>query len=435
MIQPTRRFLLLLLAGLPLALLPALVAAELWVVWAGVLLLEFAALALDAWRASSSSRAELEVSAPGTVPIGSRADLRVQLSPRASSPRLDVELVADLDERFAEATAIRRRGNDALQLAIPLIPLRRGLASVTRLWLRFTGPWGLAARTRTFPLGRDVVISPDLNPVRQAALRYFRSQRMGGRTPIKLVGEGSEFDALREFQPGHNHRAMDWKASARHTKLLVRDFRVERNHQLILAFDTGHLMREPLDGMPKIDHAVQAALLLAYLSLQSGDRCGLFSFDSQVHSYFAPRSGVGAMPSLQKECATLDYSGAETNFTLGLTQLSQNLHRRSLVVLFSDFVDTVTATLMVENLGRLARRHLMLFVTFPDLESQSLAEAPPEDAVALNRCVVAQDLLRDRKTVLEQLRRLGVQVVEALPKDISSDLVNRYLDLKRREAL
>src|SRR5690606_37670883 len=132
----------------------------------------------------------------------------------------------------------------------------------------------------------------------------------------------------------------------------------ERNHQVVLAVDTGHLMSEPLVGIPKLDHAINAGLLLSYFSLRAGDRIGFYGFDSAVRTFLEPSGGLRSFPRLQQASAALDYNHVETNFTLGLGELQGRLTRRSLVVVLTDFVDTVTAEIMVENVLRLSRRHL-----------------------------------------------------------------------------
>ena len=208
---------------------------------------------------------------------------------------------------------------------------------------------GLAGRRLYRPLARKVAVVPDLRPVRAAAFRYFgaRELEMGVQVE-RYVGDGSEFDALVEWVPGLDPRAISWKASARHRELLCQQFRAERNHQVILALDTGHLMSEPLGGVPRLDHAVTSALLLAYVSLRLGDRVGLFAFDRAARAWTEPQGGLGAFPRLRAASAQLEYARDETNFTLGLAELSTRLRRRSLVVVFTEFVDTVTAELMIE---------------------------------------------------------------------------------------
>jgi uncharacterized protein (DUF58 family) len=194
-------------------------------------------------------------------------------------------------------------------------------------------------------------------------------------------------------------------------------------------------MAEPLHGLPRLDHAVTSALLLAYVSLRLGDRVGLYGFDRAARVWSEPQGGLGAFARLRTLSASLDYSREETNFTLGLTELSTRLRRRSLVVVFTDFVDTVTAELMVENLARLARRQLVLFVALRDPGLDATALARPRRLGDLHRAVVAADFERERERVLARLRRLGVQCVDAAPGAVSTRLLSRYLDIKRRELI
>ena len=276
---------------------------------------------------------------------------------------------------------------------------------------------------------------PDAPRVQAEALRFFGGRNQTGVKVEKFAGDGSEFDSLREFLPGMDRRTIDWKASARHTRLLSREFRAERNHQIIIAADTGRLMAEPLDGVPRLDHAIHAALLMAWVSLRHGDRVGLYAFDDAPRGYAPPRSGRGAFGGLLSLCAGMAYRESETNFTLGLTHLMTRLKRRSLVVVLTDFADTVTAELMVDNLGRLARRHLVMFVALDDPLLRSLSDGTLSEMADVERAVVAESLRSDREVVLARLRRMGVLVVDALPGRVGPALVNRYLDIARRERI
>jgi uncharacterized protein (DUF58 family) len=142
-----------------------------------------------------------------------------------------------------------------------------------------------------------------------------------------------------------------------------------------------------------------------------------------------------AFEALNRFAAGIDYSELETNYTLGITSLAQRLSRRSLVVVLTDFVDTVTAELMVENLDRLARRHVVVFVALQDPELAAAAAGAPDALLDLNRAVVAAGLLRDREVVLRRLRRLGIHPIDAAPSEVSPRLINAYLDVKRRERI
>jgi uncharacterized protein (DUF58 family) len=300
--------------------------------------------------------------------------------------------------------------------------------------LRWTGPLGLIERKAALAIDRTVAVVPNLGAVRAVALRMFADRNfMAGLKVERYLGDGSEFESLHEYVPGLDHRAIDWKASARHRRLLCQEFRAERNHQVVLAVDAGQLMSEPLAGVPKLDHAINAALLLGWFCLRTGDRVGMLGFDEQVRQWSEPAGGMHAFGRLQATSAEVEYRPVETNFTRALAELSTRLRRRSLVVLFTDFLDTVTAQLMIDNVTRLARRHLVMFVAVrdPSLETRSLAR--PRSLDVLHEAVVAGDFARERHVVLERLRRIGAHCLDATPGDFSMTLVNRYLDLKRRE--
>ena len=185
----------------------------------------------------------------------------------------------------------------------------------------------------------------------------------------------------------------------------------------------------------QITAVINAALLLSYFCLRTGDRVGLYGFDAQVRSYLEPAGGVASFPRLQRLTADLDYSHGETNYTLGLAELSTRLRRRSLVVLLTDFVDTITAELMLDNVQRLARRHLVIFVTLRDPDLAAVAGARPGSLQALNRAVVARDFIRERDVVIQRLRRIGVHCIDVPPARVSMQLLNRYLEIKRRELI
>jgi uncharacterized protein (DUF58 family) len=166
-----------------------------------------------------------------------------------------------------------------------------------------------------------------------------------------------------------------------------------------------------------------------------GDRVGVFAFDSRPRLASGLASGPAAFPLLQKLCASIDYSTEETNFTLGLTALAGRLDRRAMVVVFTDFADATSAELMAENVARLLRTHLVLFVVFRDEELESLVGREPQDPDDVSRAVIAERLLKQREAVTTRLRRLGAQIVDAPVDALPTALLNGYLDAKRRDLI
>jgi uncharacterized protein (DUF58 family) len=434
MIHPTARAALVAGAGAPVLAAAVLVWPQTWVFGLGWGVAILVLLAVDAVVLMLALRVECDVATPGALHVGERDEITLTLRARA---RCQVRTLIDLSgpaQGLPERSVRITPGSD-LQTTMPLAPYRRGTIVLERLWLGVSGPLGLITAVRRRPLDASIVVLPNIRAVRREVLQFWARDSPFGMKQQHQRGSGTEFDALREWVPGLDPRTIDWKHSARHRKLVSKEFQTERNHHIVLALDTGHLMAEPVDGVPRLDRAVTALLLLAYVSLHAGDRVGVFAFDARAHTFAAPTGGLGTMTRLQHAMAALDYSHDETNFTLGLAELSGRLRRRSLIIVASDFIDTVTAEMMIENVTRLTRRHLVVFVALSDPDMTRLAEASPETMDDVARAVIAHDMLRERREVFLRLERLGVLCVDAPAERIGADLLNRYIAIKSREMI
>lgn len=423
--------------GAPVALLAAALSAQLWLVgpvWLAVTLL---LAVLDSALAGSRSSLALDLPEPlrASVARAGQAAFQIRFT-KGRTPRL-VEASLGADQRLGMTTRPARVEIDerGAELTFSFLPQRRGLTKLDTLWVRWRGPLGLVWKHKVFALDMPTPVGTDLQSVHEEAIRLFsRNAMFGAKTQLE-IGEGSEFHALRDFQAGMDRRAVDWKQSARHATLLAKEFRTERNHHIIMALDCGRAMSEPIGDAPRVDRAINAALLLSYACLRSGDRAGLFSFDASPRLNTGALGGPSAFRLLQQMAGRIDYSAEETNYTFGLTALASTLQRRSLIVIFTDFTDSTAAELMIESLGRLLVRHLVLFVVFHDEELEDMLAAEPLEPDDVARSVVAATLLRERDIVVARLRHMGVHIVEAPAAKIGPAILNAYLDLKRRDLL
>ncbi len=392
---------------------------------------------VDALLAGGVTRWGIE--APADTEVGQPARL-IAHAVFVKYHRGDVQAALEGDPRFLEqgraVIPVPRTFEVGLwEGSITVTPTRRGTAQLGTAWLRWLGPLGLGARQVTQKIEKPVRIWPDLSPVRSPDLQTFLRNAQIGLINRRIRGEGTQFEALSEYQPGMDRRRIDWKASARHTKLFARENESERNNQIVFAFDCGQAMCEPVDGLPRIDRAVSAALTCGYVALKGGDKVALFGFARRPQIMTPFIGDARAFHRLQSAAAGLDYESTEPTFTLALATLTAKLQRRSLVVIFSDFTDPTAAELMVESLGRLVNKHLVLFVTMTDSEVEELITAPPGDIATLARSVTADSLAQQRKLVLTRLRRLGIDVLEAPWESIGPRLIDRYLTIRSSEAI
>lgn len=437
MIYPTRLTILLAAAIAPAALVIALFLPGFWTAGLGLLALLLVAGVADTLLGPRPGDVEVSCEGPGAAGVTETFAIVVNLvfrtgPPRAAQVALGAYGPVSAPMGLHAEAEMNATGGKA---AIPLRADRRGTADIESIWVRWKGPFGLVWKQRQLAVERTVLISPDIRPVREEAPRLINRDAMHGLIAQMQVGEGAEFEALADYRQGMDRRAIDWKTSARHTHLVAKEYRTERNNNIVMALDAGRAMCEPLGGVPRIDRAVSAALLTAFVALKDGDRVGFFAFDSRPRASSKPISGPRAFAMLQRVAAGIDYSDNETNYTLGIATLAETLGRRSLIVIFTEFADTISAELMLEAVGTLLKRHLVLFVVLRDDELEGFTAAEPNESDDVSRAVTASLLLRERRLVLTKLKHLGVHVIEATGETAGPALVNAYLDFKRRSLL
>ncbi|MGB3808186.1 MAG: DUF58 domain-containing protein [Erythrobacter sp.] len=436
-VVPSQRAAWLIAALAPVALVIAAALPQFWFAAPAFAVLVIVLVVLDGLIAGPCE--EWDIDAPVDTEVGAKTAIGVhaRFAHRAIGTP---EAAMACDPRLAEGGTVRLRlerepDTRAHGGFAHAVPVRRGTAKITRAWLRWSGPLGLGMRQQARDFDKEVRIWPNLAPVRSPALQTFLRDAQIGLIARRVRGEGTQFEALSEYEAGMDRRRIDWKASARHNHLYARENESERNNQIVFAFDCGSAMCEPVDGMSRLDRAITAALTCSYVALKGSDRVALFGFAQRPQVFTPFAAETRAFPQLQAAAASLDYAAAEPNFTLALATLTTRLHRRSLIVLFSDFTDSTAAELMIESIGRLVERHLVIFVTISDSELEDFAARPPDDLAALARSVTADTLLAQRNLVLQRLRGLGVDVIEAPHEAIGYELIDRYLAIRSREAI
>ena len=438
MIYPSERLVMLAAIGAPVALLIGVVEPGLWLLPLGWLAFVLALAAVDLGLAAPARALVVDLTAPVLAYVGEIVPVPLRLAfARAPRPaRAEAALTT------GAPLAPTRRGRLTVPLmagegdaAFMLDALRRGSAPLGPLDVRWRGPFGLVWRQKRLKPDRITTVVPDLRPVRQEAPRLLARDAPSGQRLQPDRGESLEVDALGPWRPGEDRRRIDWKHSARHLQLIAKETRIERDNAIMLAIDCGRLMTAPVGGLARIDRAITAALLTGYVALKSGDRVGMFGFDRAPRAQLPPTLGPQSFARLQAAMGGLDYAEAETNFTLGLSRLGQLLTRRTLILLFTDFTDTIGAELMVRAVAPLLKRHRLVCIVMADEELEIRIAREPETPRDVTRAVVAADLLRERRIVFERLRRLGVEVVEAPYDALGPAVVRRYLDLKSRGPL
>jgi uncharacterized protein (DUF58 family) len=278
----------------------------------------------------------------------------------------------------------------------------------------------------------------------------LRSRQIEQEKRLKrLVGRGREFESLRAYRESDEIRDICWTATARRGKLVSKVYRVERSQSVFLVVDAGRLMlartrplnvRAPESVLPasavepaplmKLDYAVNAALTLAHVALQSGDTTGLLTYGRKLQSYLPAARGAEHLRHFLEQLALVTGEPLEADHALAADALLARQRRRSLVVWLTDLAETATTPEVIEAASRLLSRHLVLFAVVGEPELRKLAATRPESPSQMYRYVAAQQVIQRRDLLLRRLREQGALAMEFLPGELSSEIVNHYLQVK-----
>jgi len=342
------------------------------------------------------------------------------------------DLPPDQCESETSATRGKVKGYGQLKFAYHLTPLQRGECHFGPLTARFKTPLGLWVAQRVLVQDDTVKVYPNIQQTKQQQLlsRRLRARQMGLRA-MRLRGRGTEFESLRDYLPDDELRRVDWKASARRGSMVTREYDIERSQQIMLVLDMGRPMASHLDYMTKLDHAINASVLLTYVSAQSNDRVGLMAFADEVITYMAPGKGGGQLPLVLDQLYPLQPRQVESDYRGAFTFLANRLRKRSFIVIFTDLIDPDSSRRLMDNLALLHPQHLVLCVALSDFELKEILSGAPADVTGLYQQAVATAVLEDRQLALAVLHRRGIITLDAAPSDLSVAVVNRYLAIKR----
>lgn len=295
----------------------------------------------------------------------------------------------------------------------------------------YRSPLGLWVLRCQWPVRTAVKVYPDLVAARDWELALRVRQPQAGARRVRHRHGGTELESLREYQPGDTLRAVNWAASARRGRLIVNEYQAERSQPVLLVLDCGRQMSPWLAGRPRLDHALEAGLLLGWVSAAAGDRVGLLLLGAQVDAWIPPRPGRPAVARLLAATYALQPQMAEPDYAGGLAYLRARHPKRALVCLLTDLGDPLSTAAVVRHCTALAREHLVLVVAQQDPELLRMARALPEGAPEAYRKAAALEALARREQAKGALQQAGALVVDVPPGQLSAAVVNRYLELKQ----
>jgi uncharacterized protein (DUF58 family) len=420
--------------------LPTLAAGFVPGIWSLVLLVDFSLLAFALVDYSIARRGNVKVwrTVPPRLSVGvpNRIELHIV---NGTKRALHLRLRDDVPEDFAaepDLVAVKIAPQSRARLFYRVFPVKRGKFSFGPVTVRTRGPAGLMWHERTLPVGETVAVFPDLRGASRLLLSDAALDLVNlGLRQLRRDGRGSEFARLRDYAQGDSVREVDWKATARRSRPVTRVFESERSQTLLIGVDAGRSMAARVDGLTKLDHAVNAALFLAFVAIKNGDRVGLVVFADGVKSYLQPNNGRGQYRKIVDTLYSARPHLTYVDYLALFKELNVRLIRRSLLCVFTDFIDEDQASTMVDPMRRLARRHVPLCLSVKDTALQGLLRTAPVEPELAYQHSVASELLLEREAMKRKIGQGGVQMIDVNPEELSLAAVNKYLEIKARGVL
>jgi len=321
-------------------------------------------------------------------------------------------------------------------LTYRLTARRRGAYTLAAADVRIRPAMGLFERQFRLDARSDIQVFPNLANLERYELLLRRGlTREQGLARLRQLGQGMEFESLRQYGQGDDISRVDWKATAKRSQLIVKNFQPERQQSVIVALDVGRATAGEFAGLSRLDYLVNATLMLAYVVLRQGDWFSLLAFSDRIESYLPPVRGVAKVEKVAEALHNVHPRLVESDYGTACRFLDLKNRKRSLLCLMTDVIDRHASDVVLAYMARFARRHLPLAITLANPEINDLAEQPLAQTPDPYAKAVATDVLTIRQEALLQMRRLGVGVLDVPPDALTAKLINRYLLIKSTRRL
>lgn len=317
-----------------------------------------------------------------------------------------------------------------------ITPNTRGSDFFRGSFVRLDCPLGLVRKQAYLNTSQVVRVYPNVLALREFDLLKHKGKldQIGIRKS-RIKGLGTEFESLRDYAEGDDYRKIDWKATARRGKLVVRQFEQERNQPVILVVDVGRKMLADVNGVSKLDHVLDASLMLSHAAMVSGDLVGLLVYSDTVRRYVPPRKGRNQAGVIVDAIHDLTAEPLASSPQRAFSYLGRRWSRRALIVLFTEVEDEDDARNLTAGLRQALRRHLTLVVRVADPDLLRSAAGRVESEEDLFQKAASLQFVNGRQKAGSLLDAGGFHSLETEPQDLAAALVSFYFQVKERSLL
>ena len=369
---------------------------------------------------------------------GDENKVRLQVTNRYAFP-VSIEVID-------EAPVVFQRRDVSFKAKVPtngeqtigytLRPVSRGIYSFGRIRVFATTVLGLVQRRFTCGEPVEVKVYPSYQMLRQYELMAISNNlQETGIKRIRRVGNHTEFEQIKDYVQGDDYRTINWRATARRHQLMVNVYQDERSQQVYSVIDKGRVMQQAFKGMTLLDYAINASLVLSYVAIRKEDKAGLITFADHFDSFVPASRQSGHMQTLQEALYAQQTVFGETDYSALCAHVNKYVSKRSLLVIYTNFMGVVSLKRQLPFLQQLNNRHRLLVVFFDDMELHDYIRTPEEDTESVFQHVIAEKFVYEKRLIVNMLRQHGILSLLTTPDQLTVQVINRYLEMKKQGLL
>ena len=326
---------------------------------------------------------------------------------------------------------LRLGAGEGKKVMYRLRPTRRGIYSFGLLRVFVTSPVGLLQRRLTLGSPADVKVYPAYLMLTQYELLAISNNLVDlGIKKVRREGNNTEFEQIKDYVSGDDYRRINWRATARTSRIMVNMYQDERSQQIFNVIDKGRVMQQSFRGMTYLDYAINASLVLSYVAMRKEDKAGVLTFADKCDDFIVASRRSGHMQTILEALYRQQTHFGESDFSALVAYVNKHINKRSLLVLYTNFANQTSMERQLPYLKQLNRRHRLLVVFFEDNEVKDYIATRPDSTEEYYRHVVAEKFAYEQRLIVSSLRQHGILALLTTPENLSVDVINKYLELK-----
>ena len=325
---------------------------------------------------------------------------------------------------------------DAQQINYLLRPVKRGEYDFGGINLLVSSILGLATRRIIAPENKLVPVYPSFLQMRKYELLAISNNLTNtGIKRIRRIGQNLEFEQIKKYTAGDDIRSINWKATARKADLMVNNFQDERSQQVYSLIDKGRVMKMPFNGMSLLDYAINASLVISNIAIKKSDKAGLITFQDKIGTLLSASRINKQMSNIMDILYNQKTAYRESDFSVLYATIRRRITQRSLLLLFTNFETNYSLQRQLPYLKNLAHQHLLVVIFFENTEMKTLIEKRSTDLESIYYKAVAEKFSYEKKLIVKELRKNGIQALLTTPEKLTVNTINKYLELKARNLI